>query len=143
MEVQFENLFTQANRLTQTSDLAIEQLKATLVDCCYRYRRDQCQKRSILNRKHLDSLKELWKNKDIIISRPDKGAGIVLMNKADYITKMEDILSDTRKFIVDNKADNTAHMENQLTDCLKRLKKDNIISEWEFDLLKPTGSQVP
>ena len=34
--------------------------------------------------------------------RPDKGNGIVLLNKTDYTSKMEDILGDTSKFNVIN-----------------------------------------
>ena len=44
-------------------------------------------------------LKTLSKNPDIIITRPDKGRGTVIMNKTDYIEKMEDILKDNTKFL--------------------------------------------
>lgn len=43
-------------------------------------------------------IKDLARNKDIIISKPDKGQGVVLINRCDYINKIEDILNDKTKF---------------------------------------------
>ena len=43
-------------------------------------------------------LLELSKNEDIIITCPDKGSGIVILNKAVYIKRMEEIVADTTKF---------------------------------------------
>ena len=44
------------------------------------------------------ALLQLAKNKSIIITRPDKGNGIVIMNKQDYHNKMFAILNDQSKF---------------------------------------------
>ena len=44
-------------------------------------------------------LKNLSKKKDIIVCRPDKGKGVVILNSCDYIQKMEIILSDSIKFV--------------------------------------------
>ena len=46
----------------------------------------------------LKCLKTLSMDKSIIITRPDKGNGVDLLNKADYIEKMEHILQDSSKF---------------------------------------------
>ena len=46
----------------------------------------------------LSALRNLSKNKDLVIVRPDKGNGVVILNKADYIDKVELLLSDTEKF---------------------------------------------
>jgi hypothetical protein len=43
-------------------------------------------------------LRTLSKEQSIIITRPDKGRGIVILNKADYNKKMNDILSDKTTF---------------------------------------------
>ena len=43
-------------------------------------------------------LKELGKNKNIVITSPDKGRGVVIMNRKDYDRKMNDILSDRTTF---------------------------------------------
>ena len=39
------------------------------------------------------------KNSDILITKPDKGTGVVIMNKSDYIEKVSNILSDTHTFV--------------------------------------------
>ena len=37
-------------------------------------------------------IKTLWQNNSIIISKPDKGVGEVILNRSDYINKMADFL---------------------------------------------------
>ena len=39
-------------------------------------------------------------NKDIIRTKPDKGSGVVILNKYDYIDSMNKIISDFSKFVV-------------------------------------------
>ena len=51
-----------------------------------------------ISKAEIVALKKLCRNKDIIITRPDKGNGIVILNRADYINKVLAILDDTSKF---------------------------------------------
>jgi hypothetical protein len=44
------------------------------------------------------ALRSLSKDKSIIIARPDKGNGVVIVDRKDYINKVERILSDVSKF---------------------------------------------
>ena len=44
-------------------------------------------------------MKTLSKNNDLIIQKSDKGNSIVLINKNDYLDKMYNILSDSKKFV--------------------------------------------
>ena len=62
------------------------------------------------------ALLQLSKNKSIIITRPDKGNGIVIMNKYDYISKMYIILDDPSKFkkVEGNIYRNTMKLENRV-----------------------------
>ena len=46
----------------------------------------------------MDAIRELTTNSDLVITKPDKGAGTVLLNKSDYVAKMMDILDDRTKF---------------------------------------------
>lgn len=39
------------------------------------------------------------KNKDIIVTRPDKGQGVVILNKNKYINEMKSILRDKTELI--------------------------------------------
>ena len=43
-------------------------------------------------------LRSLARNKSIIITRPDKGRGKVIMNRSDYVQKMNTILDDRSTF---------------------------------------------
>ena len=54
--------------------------------------------KNALSEEELAALKSLSVDKSIIISRPDKGNGVVLMDRSDYNDKMHTILSDTSKF---------------------------------------------
>ena len=40
----------------------------------------------------------LTKNKDIIITKPDKGNGVVILNQQLYTNAIQEIISDTSKF---------------------------------------------
>ena len=46
------------------------------------------------------SLKNLRKNEYIIIQKFDKGNYVVILDKTDYLDKMENLLNDPRKFIL-------------------------------------------
>jgi PHD/YefM family antitoxin component YafN of YafNO toxin-antitoxin module len=46
----------------------------------------------------LKTLYDLKKDKNIVIVKPDKGNGVVILDRGDYNQKMEDILRDTTKF---------------------------------------------
>ena len=44
------------------------------------------------------AINRLQKNDDIIITKPHKGSGVVLLNKSDYVDKINEILDDQSKF---------------------------------------------
>ena len=48
---------------------------------------------------HFESAKQLRQNTDVFLTKPDKGASVVILNRADYISKMNSILDDTDKFL--------------------------------------------
>ena len=48
-----------------------------------------------LFRKALKSLR----NADIIITKPDKGNGVVLLDRSDYFSKLEMMVKDLSKFM--------------------------------------------
>ena len=144
LEVQFENLFDQTKDLTPYTNEDLEAFKSALVNCCYQYGRRRSVPNPLVTKKHIDALKELKDNKDIIITKPDKGAGIVLLNKLDYIEKMETILADEHKFsCLRNEKDKTASIEQQITKCLKSFKDEGILSEVVYESIRPTGSVIP
>ena len=54
--------------------------------------------KSNLSSNEAKALRNLTKQKDIIIQNADKGNTIVILDKESYIEKMEELLSDTSKF---------------------------------------------
>ena len=51
-----------------------------------------------LSKGELEALASLSKNKDIVIQKSDKGNSIVIVDKETYIKRMNNLLSDQRKF---------------------------------------------
>ena len=58
---------------------------------------------NILNPKLRQAANRLQSNKDIIIRRADKSASYVVLNRSDYLDKINDLLSDQSKFKIVNK----------------------------------------
>ena len=52
----------------------------------------------IFTKNDFNLLKRLGQCKDIVICKPDKGRGVVLLDRADYVNKMRVILDDHSKF---------------------------------------------
>ena len=78
------------------------------------------------------ALRDLIKNRDLVLQRADKGNTVVILNKNDYISKFKVILGDSSKFkklsIDQNKVLNhVVHMENRIIDAFKKLKNRKII----------------
>ncbi|CAF4598635.1 unnamed protein product, partial [Rotaria sp. Silwood2] len=84
-------------------------------------------------------LLSLSKDKSIYITRPDKGRGIVVMNRTDYISKMNNIINDPTTFKLIPE-DCTIKQEDRLIRKLRKLKETKFISDEEFKYCYPTGS---
>ena len=66
---------------------------------------------SNLNKDEISALKILSKNKDLLIQKSDKGNSMVLIDKSDYLDKMCNILSDSKKLVQSSVVD-----DEQLTE---------------------------
>ena len=64
---------------------------------------------------HFESAKQLKMNNDIVLTRPAKGTGVVILNRSGYVSKMDAILKDTNKFLKlgDLSFDDTQKIENK------------------------------
>ena len=122
-------------------------LKAKIKDCAlssFKSYKKRCAVSS-LNKDEINALKTISKNNDLIIQKSDKGNSIVLINKSDFLDKMYNILSDSKKFVkfslVDDKHLNfIIGTEKKPTDFLKESKASEAISETNYKKLKPRGS---
>ena len=51
-----------------------------------------------LSKPEYDALKKLSSNEDIIIHKSDKGNSVVIVNREDYLKRMQELVDDTSKF---------------------------------------------
>ena len=109
-------------------------LKAGLADLAHLYRDstiDLCD--FTVHQECFRAINSLRKNDDIIITKPDKGSGVVLLNKSDYVDKMNKILDDQSKLKrlgPVSSDDNTASIESRLQKRLLDLVKADLMPKW-------------
>ena len=78
-------------------------------------------------------LRNLRKDKDIVITKPDKGNGVLILDRKLYNNAIEEIISDTSKFQKLNE-DPTLKCEASLQRFLRKLKQK--IESFTITLLK-------
>ena len=86
-------------------------------------------------------LKSLSSRENLITCRPDKGNGIVLLNKNDYVDKMNNILKDREKFapVTSDPYTYILKHEDKINRVLRKLKTEGIINETIFHSLYSSG----
>ena len=97
----FELLFRDLKRsgpplTAENEDRLKSQLKHISYSYIYTY--DFSKQKQILSKEEWEALNDLRKDDSIIITRPDKGNGVVIINKLDYLNKMKQLISDETKF---------------------------------------------
>ena len=84
-------------------------------------------------------LRNLRKNKGIVLAKPDKGKGVVILNRKLYNKAIEEIILDTCK-IEKLIEDSTLKQEASLQRFLRKLEQKNFFNEIEYDKLYLSGS---
>ena len=91
-------------------------------------------------------LNDLSKDKSIFVSKPDKGNGVVIVDREYYVRQMNAILADGTKFRrykCKSKKDPFIFKEEQFNRKLKKMKAEQKISEEIYSFIKTSGSQPP
>ena len=120
-------LFRDMNSL-EVSNLKKECVKSRLRDSTYTsFKQVSKISEKNLSKEEVKALNNLVKNKDIVFQKADKGNNIVILNRSDYVSKLNKILEDTSRFkrvnIEEGKAlDHLIHMEERIIRLLKSLK---------------------
>ena len=88
-------------------------------------------------------LKELSKDNSLIVASPDKGNGIVLLNKHDYIEKMLEIVNDPVNFsrVSDELYPLLVKHQDRNNRLVDQLKKQGSIDETTCTNLKSTRAR--
>ena len=144
----FELLFRNTLESKSVKDGEMEEFKSKLKTLSFTslrfYNRKKKKLENISQDEHA-ALKELAALENLIIQKADKGNVIVLVDKADYVRKMEGLLSDTNKFQpigFDNLNGDLRHLldkEEELRDFLQDLKNKNVISDQDYARMVPIG----
>ena len=85
-------------------------------------------------------LKRLQENKGIVILRPDKGCGTVILDQEEFVKKIQAIINDTSKF-KKLSSDPTILTEGQLQRFLRTLKNKGFFTDESYDKIYPSGSK--
>ena len=98
---------------------------------------------AVFSRKDIEDIRSLSKNNEIIICKPDKGRGVVILDKVTYVTHMLHLLSDASKFEKINNitfAKYTLKIEDKINNFLRKLKSLKTISSDIYSKLYCTGT---
>ena len=69
----------------------------------------------LLTPQHREALNNLMNSDEILILKPDKGWGVMIMNCSDYLIKIYDKIGHTKRFLPDDKGkDMTQQTEEHL-----------------------------
>ena len=80
------------------------------------------------------TLKQLSEDDSIVIIKPDKGNGIVILNKNDYLSKMETILHYSTKFkrLTDYWFKIIIRHEDKVIGFLQKLRNDKLLNDDQY-----------
>ena len=97
------------------------------------------KQKNILSKDEWAALSDLRSDDSIIITRPDKGNGVVIVSRLDYRNKMKKLISDGTKF-KQLKQHSTKSREESLSGYLCKIKKDGMMTQhstrfYQVDLL--------
>ena len=89
------------------------------------------------------TLKTLKNDPNVVILKADKGNSIVILNKSDYSSKMNDILDDSSKFkqMSGNIFNALISKEDKINRLLTKMKNQKEISADEYNFLRASGTQ--
>ena len=140
-KAEFESLYSQLHNLPFTNQEAHRWFKVKLVDIYHQHKTSTGDKPGPLSKAHRLALKSLFKDRNRLVLNPDKGSGVVVMDRTDYTKKVKSIL-DLDQFQVDGGKDATEKLEQTVNNTLNTLKTKGIMTETERDKLRPVGTQI-
>ena len=97
---------------------------------------------SNLSKRERQVLGNLAKNRDITILPADKGKATVIMDTAEYESKVKEMLGDRRIYEV-LQSDPTLKYKKDLISKLSKLKQEGKITEQDYEWLYPIAENVP
>ena len=87
------------------------------------------------------AIRELKKDRDCIVLAADKGVAVVIMDRQDYISKANNLLSQNTYRSIQWDPTNT--VKNKLINILKRVKSQTVLNNQTYKAMYPTGCVSP
>ena len=87
------------------------------------------------------AIRELKKDRDCIVLTADKGMSMVIMDRQDYISKANNLLSQNTYRSIPQDPTNT--IKNKLSNILKRVKSQTGLNNQTYKAMYPTGCVPP
>ena len=147
MLTSFEMFYDQINKHKPADVNEGKTFRAKIISMAHRYTQAKIDRdHSVEVKSFARILKNLKKNNDILITKPDKGSGVVILNKVDYITKMLEIVNDDSKFQhlgPVSTHDKTTKREKDIRDYLQSLVEKKELREGTSTTIKPSGTERP
>ena len=143
IDAEVENAFQECLNLIPNDKEGVPSFKANLVRLSSAYARTPIEK-GVIQKQHLQALEDLKKNANILISKPDKGDGVVILDGASYVEKMKEILSDNTKFVLDSKQeDETRKLSSHVYKLVMQLQYEEIIKASQLQKFTKGNNQIP
>jgi hypothetical protein len=103
--------------------------------------------RSNLSRFHQKSiclLRNLSSDKDLVVTKMDKGNGVVLLDRRTYLDKMNQVLGDTSKFVLccEDWIKLVFRCEDKVNRFIDNVFKSGAVIEHQKKMLKISGSRA-
>ena len=139
----FEKMFHDISREVNGEKLSEFKSKFQTIVCKYFYNFKAYKVFSaILTRTDISLLRKLASNKNIVVCRPDKGRGVVLLDRGTYVERMKEIIGDSSKFeeVKDSIQKFSLKIEDRINNFLRKLKNLKLIEEETFKQLYVSGS---
>ena len=91
----------------------------------------------------INSLKSLSEDQNIVIINPDKGNGVVILDKANYHSKIHSILQDSSKFVIvhEDWFKSIIKNEDHVNRFLSYLLQEKSIDKATYDYLRVSSSK--
>lgn len=144
---EFEAFYAQLARLSPTSMDAVRDLKVQLNNSAHLFSSSSvATSESKWRAEYQKVITSLRNSHDLIISRPDKGAGVIIMDRTNYVAKMSSILEDTSKFSKLGSAetcDRSTSSEVKFQKLLLKLVKTGVLPQETANEIRPSGSIRP
>ena len=124
-KIQIEKLYKNIQAKSKDNTITIsedDQLKCELKR--FGLRKPQDFSKNLLDKDQFQLVKDFTRNPDVITRKADKSNLFVIMNKQNYVEKIDHILSDQDKFVKSNK-DPTPQLKKKLRDLIEIIHAKN------------------